>query len=1398
MNNKIYPFKFLDAYTAADKDIFFGRDEEIKQLYQMIYQSDTLLLYGASGTGKTSLIQCGLASQFEQHDWLDIFVRRNKNLNESLEKALLAVGGANEQTSSDSEELDWLDDLMGDADNVVSTKTLSPTQGYLKNIYLRHFRPIYLIFDQFEELFILGNQAEQAQFIQTVQEILQVEQPVKLIFSIREEYLGSLYEFEKAVPALLRKKLRIDPMNLQKAKAVVLGATQSPNSIVHIQPTEADAIAEQIFEKIRGQEKTLTIQLPYLQVFLDKFYRHLSKDQAQNPTTEATFTLAKLSEIGDISDVLRAFLEEQIVEIAKTQRCDAKTIWKILSPFVTVDGTKEPTSMEAIGQQLPDVPKSLIEQVVLALMNRRILRYLEEENLYEVAHDSLALRIAEKRSDEEIALLEVRNLIQTQSLLKDEARELFSEKQLEFIGPYLPLLALTPAEAQLIEASKAQVLKEQREARRRKLLAGILLLLFVATILVAALYSFAQATAAKKAETAAKASEELALVAKSNAETEKQKAVSASAAAEEARQKAEASERATKAALSEAKASRRRALAALKEAKRSKRQAMLAQESAEKAQVAAEISKVQALTAQQASEEAKIAALKANEKNEKIISAMDFYADNFALAFHDGKYGFINKEGEVVIDYAYDKGEPFDPKTGFAEMEKVDLEESEDILSGKTGWAYNKYLVDTAGTPYRLLRLVEVFRNSGSSPYSFSPKDISWLQQQLSNDKTQAPLLQKVNQIEAGNATAQKSLISILNKEKGQLALDCRELPEEQILETLETIAKNSTNREKVALLFLDNTELRKLPDFIGDFNNLKRISLENTNIEELPASFTQLNKLEKLDLSFTPIQSIPKDIGNLSSLKVLRLSPVYNIPVSLFELKNLEELTANYFYVDFSDIDDLDEEKPKAEKEKNEEKEEDLDVYKNIGKLTKLKHLVLEGDVPAFPRSLFQLKNLQTLDIKTAEFDTLPTGIEGLTNLEELRMGAALKEFPKGITQLKKLRKIVLPKSKVKDIPADIGQLKELVALRFGANVTTLPSTLGQLQQLQGFVINAPLTAFPEELLQLDSLILLELLGTQISHIPAEIGQLSNLKAFNFFGPLTTFPEELLQLDDLVILELLNTKISSIPAGINKLSNLYTFEFSGPLTTFPKELLQLKKLRNLSIMEANFETIPDYLGRWETLKKLKLSGHFAAVPSSIGQLEQLTSLVLSSPTLETIPSSIGQLTQLITLDLSGSNLETIPATLGNLKKLTILNLKGSFSELPTHIFGLKNLYTCTLISPNYQSVSSKIGQLTKIAALKLSGSFENLPDNIYNLKNLRMLTLFNCPNLKAVPDLGKFKKLQAFGFILYEGANRDAIFEQLQKFRSDRPKINFAVFDEQGKYVNVSIPDWDIDLDLD
>src|SRR5215213_4170566 len=116
---KRYPFKFLDAYSREDTGIFFGRDEEINVLYEMVFQSSILLVYGASGTGKTSLIQCGLASKFESHDWLALAVRRGNDINAALEKILAEAAG---NLPDESEDLDWLKEVM--EEDEVATKTV--------------------------------------------------------------------------------------------------------------------------------------------------------------------------------------------------------------------------------------------------------------------------------------------------------------------------------------------------------------------------------------------------------------------------------------------------------------------------------------------------------------------------------------------------------------------------------------------------------------------------------------------------------------------------------------------------------------------------------------------------------------------------------------------------------------------------------------------------------------------------------------------------------------------------------------------------------------------------------------------------------------------------------------------------------------------------------------------------------------------------------------------------------------------------------------------------------------------------------------------------------------------------------------------------------------------------
>src|ERR1039457_1812447 len=126
------PFKFLDSYTSEDKDIFFGREKEVEELYYKILDGNLLIVYGTSGSGKTSLIQCGLASKFQDADWMPVIVRRGNNINVSLKKTLQQVANT-------------------------PLKEKNTLKEDIRSVYLDHFKPIYLLFDQFEELFIFGD-----------------------------------------------------------------------------------------------------------------------------------------------------------------------------------------------------------------------------------------------------------------------------------------------------------------------------------------------------------------------------------------------------------------------------------------------------------------------------------------------------------------------------------------------------------------------------------------------------------------------------------------------------------------------------------------------------------------------------------------------------------------------------------------------------------------------------------------------------------------------------------------------------------------------------------------------------------------------------------------------------------------------------------------------------------------------------------------------------------------------------------------------------------------------------------------------------------------------------------------------------------------------------------------
>jgi len=493
------PFKLLDAYTAADKAAFWGRGDEIAALYTMVTQNRLILVYGQSGTGKTSLVQCGLAGRFDQTDWYPIFVRRQSDLNQSLETALTAITGSPPATTADG------------------------IAAALEDIYETYLRPAYLIFDQLEELFILGSAKEQERFIHSVRGVLNRPVPCRILFIIREEYLAQLYDFERVIPALFDRRLRVEPMGAAKVRQVLEGSFKPFNITVS---APAAAVYDQIITQVSGGKAG--IQLPYLQVYLDMLYRENFKQAYPNKQTAVEGWLPlKLNEesvkrLGKIDNVLEKFLMEQESRIQQALQQEYKnvepdTVRRVLNAFVSEEGTKRPVSYvwkgEALemesrwGALLQPINAVLLGACCKKLEQARLLRF--SDDYMELAHDALAALIDQRRSTQDRRLQETYARLQNNYRDFADTGEYLSRRQLNMIEEFL--LQLEPrleakvwqfirdSDAKLKETEQAELLAERKKRRQAVFIATVGIALAAIAIVAAVLAYRARQEMAKKA-----------------------------------------------------------------------------------------------------------------------------------------------------------------------------------------------------------------------------------------------------------------------------------------------------------------------------------------------------------------------------------------------------------------------------------------------------------------------------------------------------------------------------------------------------------------------------------------------------------------------------------------------------------------------------------------------------------------------------------------------------------------------------------------------------------------------------------------------------------------------------------------------------------------------------------
>jgi WD40 repeat protein len=222
---KINPFPGLRPFARDEDYLFFGREEQTLELVRRLTDNRFVAVVGSSGSGKSSLVRCGL-------------------LSELLGGRMLAAGAAWEVavTHPGGNPLALLADALLDAD-LYDRAADSARENLLATLGRSHFglveavkqagladgTNVLLVVDQFEELFRFheaGQRQQEAanEFVSLLLEaVAQTAVPVYVVLTMRSDFIGECGQFEGLAELVNRAEFLIPRLTRDQYKRIVEG-----------------------------------------------------------------------------------------------------------------------------------------------------------------------------------------------------------------------------------------------------------------------------------------------------------------------------------------------------------------------------------------------------------------------------------------------------------------------------------------------------------------------------------------------------------------------------------------------------------------------------------------------------------------------------------------------------------------------------------------------------------------------------------------------------------------------------------------------------------------------------------------------------------------------------------------------------------------------------------------------------------------------------------------------------------------------------------------------------------------------------------------------------------------------------------------------------------------------
>jgi tetratricopeptide (TPR) repeat protein len=387
------PYPGLRAYRSDEHDLFFGRTKESLDIARIWRANRLTVLYGPSGVGKTSLLQAGVIPMLDPSRWRVWPVGR---IHPGLGFLSPARSVANPYTFALLSS--WAPDEPPRALASMTMLDFLRKHGRHNDRYGDPV-PTLLAIDQVEELFsTLPQQHGLLQpFIDELAEALREHQELRLLLSLREEYLASVLPYEQLLAGQSRTRIRLLPLGRDAALEVIRGPLIGTGR--SFEPGAAEELVADLqtirFTNALGQEHTIvvdSIEPVQLQVVCSELWDSL-------PADSLIITSAQVREHADIDRFLSNFCGRALSAVAKEHDISAAKIRSWLQQtFITELGTRG-TAYEGIGQTA-----GMPNAVVWSLEDRRILKaeLRSGSRWYELQHDRLIEPLRQANPEEHL------------------------------------------------------------------------------------------------------------------------------------------------------------------------------------------------------------------------------------------------------------------------------------------------------------------------------------------------------------------------------------------------------------------------------------------------------------------------------------------------------------------------------------------------------------------------------------------------------------------------------------------------------------------------------------------------------------------------------------------------------------------------------------------------------------------------------------------------------------------------------------------------------------------------------------------------------------------------------------------------------------------------------------